>query len=220
MWLAELDLACAARVTRCASPSPRELSRYQAVERDFSFTFPTPHEWQAISSAIEALKIDELQQALAVAELWRNDRQISGLLFDILVRTVFQSHDRTLRDEELTGWSDAIIAALQALGGVLCAAYDVPGTSDDSASEYLDHVIHGSHSLYLRLGEHAWKPQTANITPDEFQALEQKVLRAVEVVRREREARAAAEAEVEGSAGAAGRACLPKPESHRPRSRR
>ena len=39
---------------------------------------------------------------------------------------------------------------------------------------------------------------TANpaISADEFQALEQKVLRAVEIVRREREARAAAEAEV------------------------
>lgn len=34
-----------------------------------------------------------------------------------------------------------------------------------------------------------------SISPDEFQALEQKVLRAVEIVRREREARAAAEAE-------------------------
>jgi hypothetical protein len=34
------------------------------------------------------------------------------------------------------------------------------------------------------------------ISIDEFQALEQKVLRAVEIVKREREARAAAEAEV------------------------
>ena len=34
------------------------------------------------------------------------------------------------------------------------------------------------------------------VSQDEFQALEQKVLRAVEIVRREREARAAAEAEV------------------------
>lgn len=34
------------------------------------------------------------------------------------------------------------------------------------------------------------------ISFDEFQALEQKVLRAVEIVKREREARAAAEAEV------------------------
>ena len=36
---------------------------------------------------------------------------------------------------------------------------------------------------------------TPSISVDEFQALEQKVLRAVEVVKREREARAAAEAE-------------------------
>jgi chromosome segregation ATPase len=35
----------------------------------------------------------------------------------------------------------------------------------------------------------------ATISMDEFQALEQKVLRAVEIVRREREARAAAESE-------------------------
>jgi hypothetical protein len=35
----------------------------------------------------------------------------------------------------------------------------------------------------------------SSISVDEFQALEQKVLRAVEVVKREREARAAAEAE-------------------------
>ncbi len=37
---------------------------------------------------------------------------------------------------------------------------------------------------------------TAAVSIDEFQALEQKVLRAVEIVKREREARAAAEAEV------------------------
>jgi hypothetical protein len=37
---------------------------------------------------------------------------------------------------------------------------------------------------------------TSTISIDEFQALEQKVLRAVEIVKQEREARAAAEAEV------------------------
>jgi hypothetical protein len=36
---------------------------------------------------------------------------------------------------------------------------------------------------------------TSTISVDEFQALEQKVLRAIEIVKREREARAAAEAE-------------------------
>jgi chromosome segregation ATPase len=37
---------------------------------------------------------------------------------------------------------------------------------------------------------------STGITADEFQALEQKVLRAVEIVKKEREARAAAEAEI------------------------
>ncbi len=37
---------------------------------------------------------------------------------------------------------------------------------------------------------------STGVSVDEFQALEQKVLRAVEIVKREREARAAAEAEV------------------------
>jgi hypothetical protein len=37
---------------------------------------------------------------------------------------------------------------------------------------------------------------TATISVDEFQALEQKVIRAVEIVKQEREARAKAEAEV------------------------
>ncbi len=37
---------------------------------------------------------------------------------------------------------------------------------------------------------------TATISVDEFQALEQKVLRAVEIVKKEREARSKAEAEV------------------------
>lgn len=39
---------------------------------------------------------------------------------------------------------------------------------------------------------------TATVSVDEFQALEQKVLRAVEIIKQEREARAKAEAEITG----------------------
>ena len=39
---------------------------------------------------------------------------------------------------------------------------------------------------------------TATISIDEYQALEQKVLRAVEIIKQEREARAKAEAEIAG----------------------
>ncbi len=58
-------------------------------------------------------------------------------------------------------------------------------------------VIHVNH-LYTGARETdtvETNTATPTISLDEFQALEQKVLRAVEIVRREREARAAAEAE-------------------------
>jgi chromosome segregation ATPase len=45
-------------------------------------------------------------------------------------------------------------------------------------------------------GSYTGGMSTAAVSVDEFQALEQKVLRAVEIVKREREARAAAEAEI------------------------
>jgi phenylalanyl-tRNA synthetase beta chain len=35
----------------------------------------------------------------------------------MLVRTTFQSHERTLRDDDMNAWSTWIIDALKALGG-------------------------------------------------------------------------------------------------------
>jgi phenylalanyl-tRNA synthetase beta chain len=37
----------------------------------------------------------------------------------LLLRVVFQSHQRTLREEEVQQWSQQVIAALDALGGKL-----------------------------------------------------------------------------------------------------
>ncbi len=41
-------------------PAARELSRYQAVRRDFSFIFPDTVKWGAIATALDALAIPEL----------------------------------------------------------------------------------------------------------------------------------------------------------------
>jgi phenylalanyl-tRNA synthetase beta chain len=94
-----------------------ELSRFQAVERDFSFTFPDTTAWQTISNAIHALVIPELQSVAAV-EIFRDAQKLPGQ-FSLLIRVVFQSTDRTLVDAELATWSAAIIQTLQSLNGTL-----------------------------------------------------------------------------------------------------
>jgi phenylalanyl-tRNA synthetase beta chain len=52
-------------------PLARELSRFQAVERDFSFVFSDSIQWQAISTALTRLGIAELQSVTPV-EIFRD----------------------------------------------------------------------------------------------------------------------------------------------------
>ena len=118
-YVAELNLeALLALPLRQATA--RELSRFQSVERDFSFTFPEGVLWQQIQQALEALQIPEMRSAQPV-ELWRDPKKYPGV-YSMLVRTAFQSLDRTLVDTELARWSSAIISALEALGGTLRSA--------------------------------------------------------------------------------------------------
>ena len=95
----------------------REISRYQGVERDFSFVFPDAVTWGQITSVIEALSIAELTR-VELIELWRNQEKYPGV-HSTLIRSRFQSSVRTLVDEELALWSAKVISALQSLGGVL-----------------------------------------------------------------------------------------------------
>ncbi len=118
VYLAQIDLTqlYALPLRRTTS---RELSRFQAVERDFSFVLPDAVEWHTIASAVDALAIPELQSRRPI-EIWRDAKKHPGV-YSLLLRTVFQSNDRTMRDEELADWSKRIIDALTALGGTLRA---------------------------------------------------------------------------------------------------
>ena len=122
VFLAQLDLAKVYDLP-LKKITAHDLSRFQAVERDFSFVFPDTIQWHTIASAIHALAIPELQSFKPV-EVWRNVKYPG--VYSLLLRNIFQSHDRTLRDEELTQWSTRIIDTLTGLGGVIRA----PGSAD------------------------------------------------------------------------------------------
>ncbi|MFT4114594.1 phenylalanine--tRNA ligase subunit beta [Silvibacterium sp.] len=101
-------------------PVMRELSRFQAVRRDFSLLFPDAVPYGAIDSALRGLGIAELKSFEAKEIL----RDPAGKLapvgqYSLLLRTVLQSNERTLRDEELQEFSQRVIASLASLGGQL-----------------------------------------------------------------------------------------------------
>jgi len=99
-------------------PAVRELSRFQAVRRDFSVLLPELVSWASLAGAMEALAIPEMQ-SYAAKEVLRGGRQIPEGQYSLLLGVVFQSHERTLREEEVQQWSRQVVGALEALGGKL-----------------------------------------------------------------------------------------------------
>ena len=96
----------------------RDLSRFQAVVRDFSFIFPDAVRWEAIAASLHNLNIAEMQR-VSPLEIFRDakGKAVPAGHYSALIGVAFQSSERTLTDTEITGWHESIIAALTALGG-------------------------------------------------------------------------------------------------------
>ena len=99
------------------TPRYQPLSRFPAVDRDFSFVFDDAISFEQIHSSVQALNIAELRSFRPV-EIFRGGSVPQGK-YSVLLRAEFQSAERTLRDDEVAQWSAHIIKALEGLGGSL-----------------------------------------------------------------------------------------------------
>jgi phenylalanyl-tRNA synthetase beta chain len=104
------------------SPVAQEISRYPAVERDFAFIFADALRWEQIAAAVAALSIQEMTN-FSPREIFRDAKgaKVPAEHYSLLLRTKFQSAERTLTEAEVQTFSERIVAALTALGGVLRA---------------------------------------------------------------------------------------------------
>ena len=98
-------------------PVTRELSRFQAVRRDFSLIFPNAVRWSQLEDALMGLGIEELVD-LAPKEIFR-DRKEEKAEYSLLLGMVFQSPERTLREEEVQNYSERILKSMEQFGGRL-----------------------------------------------------------------------------------------------------
>ncbi|HEX6465886.1 MAG TPA: phenylalanine--tRNA ligase subunit beta, partial [Terriglobales bacterium] len=116
IFVAELDLGL---LLQFAMRGPRytRLSRFPAVERDFSFVLGNQVVFAQIAQAVRQLQIAELR-SIAPREIFRGGAVPEGK-YSLLLSASFQSTERTLRDDEVALWSNQIIQAVAALGGTL-----------------------------------------------------------------------------------------------------
>jgi phenylalanyl-tRNA synthetase beta chain len=99
------------------TPRYRPLSRFPAIDRDFSFVFADSVTFEKIQSAVHGLNIAQLRDFKPV-EIFRGGAVPPGK-YSVLLRAEFQAPERTLRDDEVAQWHAQIIQVLERIGGSL-----------------------------------------------------------------------------------------------------
>jgi phenylalanyl-tRNA synthetase beta chain len=121
-FVAELELGslCAGYRVARAALRYKPLSRFPAVERDFSLVLADGTTFTSVVEAIRGLGIVEVS-SIDTVDLFRGKNVPEGK-FSLLVRVKFESHQATLTEAQLTDFSSRIVAALvQRLGASLRA---------------------------------------------------------------------------------------------------
>ncbi len=122
VYIAELQLEplCAGYKTARAALRYKPLSRFPAVERDFSLVLADGTTFESIQETIRALAITEIS-AIDAVDLFRGKNVPQGK-FALLVRVRFESLQATLTEAQLTDFSSRILLSLQQkLGAALRA---------------------------------------------------------------------------------------------------
>jgi phenylalanyl-tRNA synthetase beta chain len=113
VFLAELpfDPLCAALEAAHAITRYAPIPRFPAVERDFSLVLADGLTFAQVAEKIRDLVIPEII-SVEPGDLFRGGAIPAGK-YSLLVRVVFQSHDATLTEAQLTDFSAKIISALE-----------------------------------------------------------------------------------------------------------
>jgi phenylalanyl-tRNA synthetase beta chain len=107
----ELDPLCAGYQAARAALRYKPLSRFPAVERDFSLVLADGTTFASVVEAIRGLGIVEVS-AINAVDLFRGKNVPEGKL-SLLVRVTFESHQATLTETQLSDFSSRIVGALE-----------------------------------------------------------------------------------------------------------
>jgi phenylalanyl-tRNA synthetase beta chain len=113
VWVAEIDLEHLMEF-RLRARQFRPISKFPAVERDFSLVVPDAVPYARLAAAVKSLELEEIRGFHPV-DYFRGGA-IAPQHHSVLLRVTFQSQTQTLTSEKVGGLSQRLLAALEPLG--------------------------------------------------------------------------------------------------------
>jgi phenylalanyl-tRNA synthetase beta chain len=116
VWVAEINFE---RLLQFPLPSPKfqPISKFPAVERDFSLVLPDDLPYARLSAALAGMSVEEIRSFRPV-DSFRGGGIPPGH-YSLLLRVTFQSNTHTLTSEAVGGFSQQLVALLEGLGARL-----------------------------------------------------------------------------------------------------
>jgi phenylalanyl-tRNA synthetase beta chain len=116
VWIAEVDCE---RLVGCPLRSKKfqPISKFPAVERDFSLVLPDDLLYARLAATLAGLGLEEIQSFRPVDRADRSKvPSLAAGHYALLLRVTFQSHTHTLTSDEVGTLCQKLLAALQELG--------------------------------------------------------------------------------------------------------
>lgn len=115
VFLAEISLS-SVFARRLAEPAYRPLDRFPSIDRDFSFVIDKNIEFSKIRSAVQTLKIEDLQD-LRVIDIYQGSH-LPPEKISLTVRLTFANPERTLTQQEVSDGAGRVVEELRREFGV------------------------------------------------------------------------------------------------------
>lgn len=108
---ADIDWTTVSALAAAQKPAIGQIPRFPAVQRDLAIIVPSQLQYEEIEKAVQKVKLNKLQ-GLKLFDVFESEKLGQGKK-SLAVNFTFLDTDKTLTDQEIDGWMNRIMSALE-----------------------------------------------------------------------------------------------------------
>lgn len=111
VFFADLNWNALSKIATSGKPSFNQIPKFQAVQRDLAMIVPSQLAYEEVEKTVHKIKLNKLQ-GLKLFDIFESEKLGAGKK-SLAVNFTFLDEEKTLTDQEIDGWMNKIMAALE-----------------------------------------------------------------------------------------------------------
>ena len=111
VFFADLNWNVLSKIAAAKKPSFNQIPKFQAVQRDLAMIVPSQLAYEEVEKTVQKIKLNKLQ-GLKLFDIFESEKLGAGKK-SLAVNFTFLDEEKTLTDQEIDGWMNKIMTALE-----------------------------------------------------------------------------------------------------------